>query len=104
MLLIATVLVGPVSIYGGEMLIRTELFSLPPLAMMIVATADNRRVLTAIAGDITVMAPLHIVTHYGNELYDGWRGYRPVNSQGSATSRITSRRRRSAADFPVAAS
>ena len=28
-LLIATVLVGPVSIYGGEMLIRTELFSLP---------------------------------------------------------------------------
>ena len=52
------------------MLIRTELFSLPPLAMMIVATADNRRVLTAIAAVLTVMAPLHIVTHYGNELYD----------------------------------
>jgi hypothetical protein len=69
-LLIATVLVGPVSIYGGEMLIRTELFSLPPLAMMIVAAADRRGVLTAIAAVLTVMAPLHIVTHYGNELYD----------------------------------
>ena len=69
-LLIATVLVGPVSIYGGEMLIRSELFSLPPLAMMIVATADNRRVLTAVAAVLTVMAPLHIATHYGNELYD----------------------------------
>ena len=69
-LLIATVLVGPVSIYGGEMLIRTELFSLPPLAMMIVATAESRGVLTAVAAVLTVMAPLHIVTHYGNELYD----------------------------------
>jgi hypothetical protein len=68
--LIATVLVGPVSIYGGEMLIRTELFSLPPIAMMIVATIDRRRMLTAVAGTLAVMAPLHIVTHYGNELYD----------------------------------
>ena len=38
--------------------------------MMIVAAADRRRVLTAIAAVLTVMAPLHIVTHYGNELYD----------------------------------
>lgn len=69
-LLIATVLVGPVSIYGGEMLIRTELFSLPPLAMIIVAATDQRRMLTALAAVLIVMAPLHIVTHYGNELYD----------------------------------
>ncbi|MBV9581902.1 MAG: hypothetical protein JO057_25250 [Chloroflexi bacterium] len=69
-LLIATVLVGPVSIYGGEMLIRTELFSLPPLAMIIVATAETRRVLTAVGAVLIAMAPLHIVTHYGNELYD----------------------------------
>jgi hypothetical protein len=69
-LLIATVLVGPVSIYGGEMLIRTELFSLPPLAMIIVATLNRGRMLAAVAATLMVMAPLHIVTHYGNELYD----------------------------------
>jgi hypothetical protein len=68
--LIATVLVGPVSIYGGEMLIRTELFSLPALAMIIAATANRRRVLAAAAATVTAMAPLHILTHYGNELYD----------------------------------
>jgi hypothetical protein len=68
--LIATVLVGPVSVYGGEMLIRTELFSLPPLAMIIAASANRRRVLAVVAATLTVMAPLNILTHYGNELYD----------------------------------
>jgi hypothetical protein len=68
--LISTVLVGPVSAYGGEMLIRTELFSLPPLAIIIAATANRRRILAVAAGTLTVMAPLHILTHYGNELYD----------------------------------
>lgn len=68
--LISTVLVGPVSVYGGEMLIRTELFSLPPLAIILAATATRRRILAVAAGTITVMAPLHILTHYGNELYD----------------------------------
>lgn len=69
-LLLATVLVGPVSIYGGEMLIRTELFSLPPLAMIIAATVNRRGMLAAVAATLTVMAPVHILTHYGNELYD----------------------------------
>jgi hypothetical protein len=68
--LISTVLVGPVSAYGGEMLIRTELFSLPPLAIIIAATANRRRILAVAAGTLAVMAPLHILTHYGNELYD----------------------------------
>ena len=68
--LISTVIVGPVSVYGGEMLIRTELFSLPPLAMIIAATVDRRRILAVVAGTLAVMAPLHILTHYGNELYD----------------------------------
>jgi hypothetical protein len=68
--LISTVLVGPVSAYGGEMLIRTELFSLPPLAMIVAATANRRRILGLAAATLTVMAPLHILTHYGNELYD----------------------------------
>jgi hypothetical protein len=69
-LLVATVLVGPVSVYGGEMLIRTELFSLPPLAMIIAATANRGRLMALVAGTITIMAPVHILTHYGNELYD----------------------------------
>ena len=68
--LISTVLVGPVSVYGGEMLIRTELFSLPPLAMIVAAAANRRRILALAAATVTVMAPLHILTHYGNELYD----------------------------------
>ena len=68
--LISTVLVGPVSVYGGEMLIRTELFSLPPLAMIIAAAATRRRILAVAAGTLMAMAPLHILTHYGNELYD----------------------------------
>jgi hypothetical protein len=68
--LISTVLVGPVSVYGGEMLIRTELFSLPPLAMIIAATANRHRILTVVGATLTLMAPLHILTHYGNELYD----------------------------------
>jgi hypothetical protein len=68
--LISTVLVGPVSVYGGEMLIRTELFSLPPLAMIIAGTANRPRIFAVAAGTLAVMAPLHILTHYGNELYD----------------------------------
>jgi hypothetical protein len=68
--LISTVLVGPVSAYGGEMLIRTELFSLPPLAIIIAATVKRRGILAVVAGTLTVMAPLQILTHYGNELYD----------------------------------
>ncbi|HWE15385.1 MAG TPA: hypothetical protein VG365_17805 [Solirubrobacteraceae bacterium] len=68
--LIATVLVGPVSIYGGEMLIRTELFSLPPVAMIIAATANRRHILAVVAATLMFMAPLHILAHYGNEAYD----------------------------------
>ena len=69
-LFVATVLVGPVSVYGGEMLIRTELFSLPALGMIIAATAERRNILAAVAVTLTIMAPVHILTHYGNELYD----------------------------------
>jgi hypothetical protein len=68
--LISTVLVGPVSAYGGEMLIRTELFSLPPLAIILAVAARRHAVLAVAAGTLIVMAPLHILTHYGNELYD----------------------------------
>ncbi len=69
-LFVATVLVGPVSVYGGEMLIRTELFSLPALGMIIAATSNRRTILAAVAATVTIMAPVHILTHYGNELYD----------------------------------
>jgi hypothetical protein len=59
-----------VSIYGGEMLIRTELFSLPPIAMIIAATANRRHILAVVAATLMFMAPLHILAHYGNEAYD----------------------------------
>ena len=68
--LLSTVLVGPVSVYGGEMLIRTELFSLPPLAIILAVAARQRIVVAVAAAALVVMAPLHILTHYGNELYD----------------------------------
>jgi len=48
------------------MLIRTELFSLPPLAIMIAVTADRRPHPCRDRRRSTVMAPLHILTHYGN--------------------------------------
>lgn len=62
--------VAPASVYGGEMLIRVLLFSLPMLAGIAVAAfgAPAYRLLLVVA--IAVMAPVHILTHYGNELHD----------------------------------
>jgi hypothetical protein len=62
--------IAPASVYGGEMLIRVLLFSLPMLAALAVAAfgAWAYRVVLVVA--ITVMAPVHILTHYGNELHD----------------------------------
>jgi hypothetical protein len=38
--------------------------------MIIAASSDRRRLLAAVAATLTIMAPLHVLTHYGNELYD----------------------------------
>lgn len=62
--------VAPISLYGGEMLIRILLFSLPMLAVLLVRAADAPVVRLITLAALLVAAPLHVVTHYGNELYD----------------------------------
>lgn len=68
-------LVAPVTVYGGEMLIRSLLFVLP---MITAVAAMSLRIQAFSAVFILVvigMAPIHILTHFGNELYD----YVPAN-------------------------
>jgi hypothetical protein len=63
-------LVAPVSVYGGEMLIRVLFFTLP-LVSAIVAMGIGRRWFRALVlAVLVVMAPIHILTHFGNELLD----------------------------------
>jgi hypothetical protein len=62
--------VAPASVYGGEMLIRVLLFSLPLLAALAVAAFGARVYRVVLVVAIAVMAPVHILTHYGNELHD----------------------------------
>ncbi len=69
-ILIAIAVLAPISVYGGEMLIRVLLFSLPLLAIIVVRTLDARLIQVAALASLAVFAPLQLVTHYGNELYD----------------------------------
>jgi hypothetical protein len=62
--------VAPASVYGGEMLIRVLLFSLPMLAGLAVAAFGTGAYRLLLVVAIAVMAPIHILTHYGNELHD----------------------------------
>ena len=62
--------VAPASVYGGEMLIRVLLFCLPLLAGLAVAAFGTRAYRLLLVAVIIVMAPIHILTHYGNELHD----------------------------------
>ena len=62
--------VAPASVYGGEMLIRVLLFSLPMLAGLAVAAFGTGAYRLLLVAAIAVMAPIHILTHYGNELHD----------------------------------
>ena len=68
--LIGIAFIAPASVYGGEMLIRVLLFSLPVLAGLAVAAFGTRAYRLLLVAVITVMAPIHILTHYGNELHD----------------------------------
>ena len=68
--LVGVAIVAPASVYGGEMLIRVLLFSLPLLGGLVVIGLRRRVFRLAFLGLLTVMAPLHILTHYGNELHD----------------------------------
>jgi hypothetical protein len=68
--LLGIAILAPISVYGGEMLIRVLLFSLPMLAILIVRAFDAAAVRVALIAALVVFAPLQLVTHYGNELYD----------------------------------
>ncbi len=68
--LIGIAVLAPVTVYGGEMLIRVLLFSLPLLAVLVVRAFDSRAVRAVLLAGLVAAAPLQVVTHYGNELYD----------------------------------
>ncbi len=68
--LVGVAAVGPIFVYGGESLIRMALFSLPALAILFVGTVSWRVAVIPVVAIMAVMTPVHMVTHYGNELYD----------------------------------
>ncbi len=68
--LLGILAVIPISIYGGEALIRGLLFSLPMLLVLIYLTIGQRAIMGLVAAALVIGAPLHVFTHYGNELYD----------------------------------
>ncbi len=68
--LIGIAVVAPVSVYGGEMLIRALLFGLPFLAILVVRAAGSRLMRWTLVAALVVMGPLQLITHYGNERYD----------------------------------
>jgi hypothetical protein len=63
-------IVAPITVYGGEMLIRSLLFVLPIVAAVVAVAIRDRRFQRIVLASLVVMAPVHILTHYGNELYD----------------------------------
>jgi hypothetical protein len=65
-----TFLVAPVSVYGGEMLIRVLFFTLPALSALIAFGMHQRWFRGLMLATLIVMAPLHLLTHYGNEMLD----------------------------------
>lgn len=67
---VAVVIVAPVTVYGGEMLIRALLFAIPFLAIVVAAALRFRPYMIAVALVLMLLAPVHVFTHFGNELYD----------------------------------
>jgi hypothetical protein len=64
------VLVAPLYVYGGEMLIRSLLFSLPAFALVVAGAFAWRTPAIAVVAMLAIVAPLHMIARYGNELYD----------------------------------
>jgi hypothetical protein len=64
------VLIAPLYVYGGEMLIRSLLFSLPAFALLVGGAFAWRTPAIAVVAMFALVAPLHIVARYGNEAYD----------------------------------
>lgn len=68
--LVALAIVTPVAAYGGEMLIRALLFTLPMIVALVAIAQPRGRLLAIYVLLLVVLAPVHILTHYGNEAYD----------------------------------
>ena len=68
--IIGTGLIAPASAYGGEMLIRVLFFSLPALCALIAFGVQQKWFRGLMLATFVVMAPLHILTEYGNEQLD----------------------------------
>ncbi len=82
-------LVTPMSVYGGEMLIRALLFSLPLLALLVARAMRVPAVRVGLAAVVVALGLAQVVTHYGNELYDyvspgELQGYQQIASLGPA--------------------
>lgn len=60
----------PGSVYGGEIAIRVLLFGLPMLSVLVAGAMRFRIFPIAVLAALVVMAPLHMLTHYGNEQFD----------------------------------
>lgn len=67
---LALVAVAPIYVYGGEMLIRSLLFSLPAFALLVAGAVSWRSPVIAVVALMALVAPLHMIARYGNELYD----------------------------------
>ena len=63
-------IVAPLYVYGGEMMIRALLFSLPAFSLLVASAFKWRTPVIAVVALMTLVAPLHMVARYGNELYD----------------------------------
>jgi len=63
-------IVAPLYVYGGEMLIRVLLFSLPAFSLLVAGAFKWRTPVIAVVALMALVAPMHIVARYGNELYD----------------------------------
>jgi hypothetical protein len=68
--LVGLTLVAPLTFYGGEMVIRLLLFSLPMLSVLVAGAIRLRLIPIVLLAALVVMAPVHLLTHYGNEQYD----------------------------------
>ncbi len=68
--LVGLAVIAPAYVYGGEMLIRILLFSLPAIALLMADSMSARKPAAIIVVVLALAAPVHMVTHYGNEIYD----------------------------------
>jgi DnaJ domain len=86
---LALAIVAPLYVYGGEMLIRALLFSLPAFSLLVAGAFKWRTPVIAVVALMALVAPLHMVARYGNEMYDyvspkEVEGFNYVSSHGPA--------------------